>query len=288
MIDIILCCYNQEETIRQSVESIFSQEFPKNEPVNLVIADDCSQDSTTQIIKNIIPPKQISITYLDSQQNLGLVKNYERAFKVCNGDFVFILEGDDWWHHPNHIRQHIEFLREHSDISMTWNRITFYECIGGKYTSHWDSENKKYKTYTISEQILANRIGNLSACCFRGKYIRTLPKKLFDIGFADWLLGMIMAEKGNIAILQESTSTYRVTPNGQWSGMTAKEQRDACIKAAEEYDSFFDEKYHSDFELLKKRLQKENYSWINRITPKNIIKYILPYGVVKLIQKRGE
>lgn len=255
MIDIILCCYNQEKTIEKALLSIYSQ--VTSEKANLIIADDSSADKTLEIIKRITPPDWINQVYLEKENNLGFVKNYKRAFNSCHSDFVFILEGDDYWHSPNHIEQHLVFLRENIDISMSMNRLTLlYENSGKIDYSYWDDNWGLVKKWTLAEQIYANRLGNLSGCCFRGELIRKLPKKLFDIYFADWLLGMIMAQDGNIAIFKETTSTYRICPNGQWSRMTQEEQRLEMLKCADIYEKYFDFKYKTEFEALRARLKK--------------------------------
>ena len=109
MIDVILCCYNQQKTITQALESIYNQEI--NEEINLIIADDKSKDKTLEIIKATKNPSdRITLDILEASENLGLVKNYQRAFSACKGEFVLILEGDDWWCSPNHIKQHVDFF----------------------------------------------------------------------------------------------------------------------------------------------------------------------------------
>ena len=108
MIDVILCCYNQENTIQQALESIYSQKT--DDVVNIIVADDMSNDKTLEIIKSIPKKKGFEISILESENRLGLEKNYQRAFAHCKNEFVFILEGDDWWSSENHIKQHVIFF----------------------------------------------------------------------------------------------------------------------------------------------------------------------------------
>ena len=89
MIDIILCCYNQEKYIEQALTSIYLQNF--SDKANLIVADDSSSDRTLEIIENIPSPAWINKVYLPSEKNMGLVQNYKRAFHACKSDFIFIL-----------------------------------------------------------------------------------------------------------------------------------------------------------------------------------------------------
>lgn len=256
MIDIILCCYNQEKYIEQALTSIYLQNF--SDKANLIVADDSSSDRTLEIIENIPSPAWINKVCLPSEKNMGLVQNYKRAFHACKSDFIFILEGDDFWSSPEHLKQHVEFLRNNPDISMSMNKLTLQFVVSGEKTySYWQDDWKEFKKWNLREQILANRLGNLSGCCFRGELIRKLPNRLFKIYFADWLLGMIMAEHGDIAILEKSTSTYRIQPNGQWSGLSPEEQKKELIKCATVYDDFFKHKYRDFFSELSRSLGAE-------------------------------
>jgi glycosyltransferase involved in cell wall biosynthesis len=256
MIDVILCCYNQEQTISQALESIYQQDI--EEDINLIIADDKSTDKTLEIIKNLkCPSNKFNLHILESKANLGLVKNYQRAFSACKGDFVLVLEGDDWWCSTTHIKQHVDFLKNHTDISMTMNCLKIYDVAKEDYIIPWDSNWGQYKRWTLKDQIQGNKLGNFSGCCFRVNYIKSLPESIYEIYFADWLLGIMMAEHGDIAVLQEVTSVYRMWPDGQWSGLSSKKRTEEYIKLARLYDNFLGNKYHSDFKLLEKNLKAQ-------------------------------
>lgn len=283
MIDIIVCCYNQEKFIKKTMQSIYSQILDVGTKVNLIIADDSSPDRTLEIIKSIEKPDWANLNILENNGNLGFVKNYQRAYKECKGDYVLILEGDDWWHDPNHMKKHIDYLKTHPEISMTMNRITTYsEATEETKTYDWDETWGDSKEYNLQEQIFINRLGNLSSCCFRGQYIRDLPEKLFNIRFADWLMGIIMAQYGNIAILKDSTSTYRVHPKGQWSGMDYVAQNEKILECAKLYDKFFEGKYKKDFDNLKSTVQLNIEIWNKqknaaKTNPKAFAKKVLKF-----------
>lgn len=257
MIDVILCCYNQENTIQQALESIYSQKT--DDVVNIIVADDMSNDKTLEIIKSIPKKKGFEISILESENRLGLEKNYQRAFAHCKNEFVFILEGDDWWSSENHIKQHVNFLRENQDVSMTMNWLELINEESVKLENNWNPEWGDYKRWTIRDQIHGNKLGNLSGCCFRGELIQKLPESLYQITFADWLLGILMAQYGDIVIFKESTSVYRIRSKGQWSGLSEKEQKHQYIELAKLYDKFLDYKYTKDFSVLIKSLNMRHY-----------------------------
>ena len=88
-----------------------------------------------------------------------------------------------------------------------------------------------FKFVTTQQMAMENKLGNLSACVFRKKEIDKIKPDLFDLRFADWMLGMVLGQFGFIAILKDAMSVYRVHNKGDWSKMPQQEQ--ACI-----YDRF--------------------------------------------------
>ena len=219
-IDVILLCYNQEQYIEEALKSILCQKVDAK--VRILVADDSSSDKTLDIIKRHEANSTFPFVYLDNNGNIGMQANYQRAFEACNSDYVAILEGDDWWSSDQHLAQHISFLRKHSRYSMSFNSITYYYQESGKYKVHKWPYSKDYVTIKIRQQLgWGNQIGNLSSCVLRTKLLHGLPDQFFKLKFADWELGVMMALRGPIGKLKESTSVYRINSNGQWTSLSA-------------------------------------------------------------------
>lgn len=223
-VDVILCCYNQEEYIAQAVQSILAQRVEAD--VRVIVADDCSTDDTMPIIRRCQSQSPFPFLYLDSDHNMGMKANYQRSFAACSADYTAILEGDDWWDSENHLAQHLNFLQSHPRHSMSYNLIAFhFQDTGRTRRQRWLYKDIDYLSINLREQISwGNQIGNLSSCVFRTSLLHSLPDTFFQLNFADWELGIMMALKGPIAMLREVTSTYRINSKGQWSALSHKEK----------------------------------------------------------------
>lgn len=81
MIDIIVCCYNQEKFIKKTMQSIYSQILDVGTKVNLIIADDSSPDRTLEIIKSIEKPDWANLNILENNGNLGFVKKLPESLQ---------------------------------------------------------------------------------------------------------------------------------------------------------------------------------------------------------------
>ena len=273
--DVILLCYNQEQFIEKALRSIYAQEVSKDVSVRILVADDCSQDSTLDIIKRIASESPYPIEILPKEANLGISKNYRRSFAAATADYVLILEGDDWWEAKTHIMQHVLFLEGHKECSMSMNR--FYGISTTKNemnVSPWRCKDDFY-TIDLQKQIaVGNQLGNLSACCFRSKHLHQLQEEMYAIHVDDYLLGIMMARMGNIAILKDPTSVYRSNPNSMWASLSLFGQYRRNLYFAKTYDEFLNGEYHDLWVKYKKNLRWELWIEIKKriahtITGKN-------------------
>lgn len=270
-INVILITYNHSQYIRQALDGLIIQDVPCD--VEVIVADDASSDDTISIIKEYAKTSSFEFRFFPKTDNLGFIKNYKRAFDACSGDYIALLEGDDYWNSPHHIYNHIQFLEKHSECSMSYNRhIRFWVDENRYETPEWSSE-QDYELITSERMALGNCIGNLSCCVFRTRNIRRMNQQIFDMEFADWLLGMVMGQYGPLAYQKEITSVYRIHGGGQWSRMTEEEQTHKLLETIDIYDKFLDNKYTKEFILHKKRLRIRLYGdkslkgWLKKITP---------------------
>lgn len=279
-VNVILITYNQEKYIEQALHSILMQETTF--AFDIIVADDCSTDATLNIIRQYANESNIKFIFLPNNENLGYIKNYQRAFAACESDYITIMEGDDFWNSPHHIQNHIAFLDNHSECSMCFNRhIRLFEDQYREEIPEWTGENN-YQYFTTEQMIQGNKIGNLSCCTFRSELIKKLDPHLFDLTFADWLLGMIMGQYGYLGYLEQVTSTYRIHDNGQWSRMSETEQTLKMISQLKLYDKILGYKYTRLFARKIKSLEICLYG--NRDL-KDKIKHFVPDSLKKLYWK---
>ncbi len=263
-LNIVLISYNQEQYIAQAMESILMQRVNDDVQVRVIVADDCSKDNTLEIIKSYEKKSPFPFVYLPVEKNLGISKNYQRAFAACDGDYIAILEGDDWWSSPNHIEQHIRFLCTHKECSMSMNTITFYaqETQTSKlpYWGYGDAD--VFYVDTECQITQGNQLGNLSACVFRNSCIKQLPASLFGISIADWMLGVMLSQEGSIALLKESTSVYRTNANSTWASLSRKQQVKRMLKLSKQYDKYQNGQYHIYWKRFRRKLINRNKRYL--------------------------
>jgi len=93
MISIITATYNHRKFIGDCIESVLAQTYPHWE---MIIIDDGSTDGTEDVVGSF---KEKRIKYM-RQENKGverLSETYNKALSMAKGDYIAILEGDDYW-----------------------------------------------------------------------------------------------------------------------------------------------------------------------------------------------
>lgn len=87
-LSIITVCYNSEETIRDSIESVVSQNY---KDIEYIIVDGGSTDNTLGIIKEYGD----KISKVISERDEGLYDAMNKGVSLATGDVIGILNSDD-------------------------------------------------------------------------------------------------------------------------------------------------------------------------------------------------
>ncbi len=276
-VNILLVTYNQEELVKEAAMSIVGQELPFSYEV--LVADDYSQDTTINSIKDIFDANNINYRVLKSDRNLGISHNYKRAFAECNAEYVAVLEGDDYWTDPKRLVKHIEFLDSNPEVVLTSNRFWWLKDNQLVEDPNNNIEGKIF-VFDTKKLIIKNYLHNLSTCVFRKTALNQLKPDIYDLGIADWMLGMALGEIGKLVKLNEFMSVFRMHDKGSWNGQTSLNNVKRLIRSTiPNYNEYLGYRYNKEFKRLKLKLWIEKMMiLILSLIPlflKNIIKKIL-------------
>lgn len=120
-LSVALCTYNGELYIKQQLESIIKQTRSIDE---IIIYDDNSTDKTRDIIKEIIKRNtQIKIELYVNENNIGVIRNFERAINKCSGDIIFLSDQDDIWVNSK-VQTIVEHFDNHPNIELIFTNAT--------------------------------------------------------------------------------------------------------------------------------------------------------------------
>lgn len=94
-VSVALCSYNGAKYIEQQLNSILHQTVSVDE---IIICDDGSTDNTVEIAERVLKDSSVSFKIESNCKSLGVSRNFLKALKLTQGDYVFTCDQDDIWH----------------------------------------------------------------------------------------------------------------------------------------------------------------------------------------------
>lgn len=232
IVSVVIVTYNQEQWIRQTIESILAQE--SSYPFEVIIGDDCSTDNTSSICQEYAD-KYDNVKLITHKQNQGVVGNWVACIGECTGKYLMNCAGDDYWHNPYKIQLQTDFMESnpncvicHTDIDKlfvknnklvkAYNKINHIVPPSGFIQQDVLSGREKIAAVTI-----CYRLEELKKYCPLDTYVSMrFPRE-------DWPTILILAAYGEVCYIPTPTATYRV---GQVSISNAVDY-DKILKRAE-------------------------------------------------------
>ena len=244
LVSIVLPTYNGEEYLKEAIEAIIKQTYTNWE---LIIVNDCSSDSTPEIIQEYIK-KDSRIRTINNEINKKVPASLNIGFKEAKGEY-FTWTSDDNYYHPEAIEKMVTFLENNSEYGMVYGVCKLLNCPKGELDL-WG------KTPATVENLL-----DFSVCgaCFL--YRKSVAK---EIGEYDtntflaedhdyWLRIRLKYKIGNI---DEVLYSYRLHEKSLTSA-NKKKARLLGIQLGLKYSKLFSEKYFNN----KKYISKNLYIW---------------------------
>lgn len=114
-VSFFIVFYNQEKFVKDAIEAAFNQTYQNLE---IILSDDCSTDSTFQIIEECVKeykgPHKVLVNR--NTTNMGLTKHMNKClYELCQGEIIFIGGGDDI-SKPERISESVKIMQKHPNV----------------------------------------------------------------------------------------------------------------------------------------------------------------------------
>lgn len=247
-LSVLLITYNHARYIREALDSVLWQDL--DFAFEVVVCDDASTDNTREIIAEYVgKDPRVSFRFLPEAPNMGVTRNYQRAFAAVESEYVATLEGDDIWCSPEKLSQQLAFLEAHRECSVCGCNYFVYAEDLARYTER--VERSEGFRYIDSRQLIAdNLIGNFSTCMYRTEALKKLPPALFDLRAYDWAVNIVMGRYGLIGFLNTPMSIYRIHGAGTWSLLSHRQKLTSQLEVLPQYDAITDGIFKDEFDTL--------------------------------------
>ena len=251
-VSVLIITYNHEKYISQALDSVLMQEV--NFAYEIVIGEDCSSDKTRDILIEYQKKNPEKIRLLLHKQNLGNLgkKNLIETHHACRGEYIALLEGDDYWTSSLKLQKQADYLDSNPDFAICFtSTLAFYE---DESLTPYIFPDIKYKEISTLKDLLSDNFMHTCSVMFRNRLFKSYPKWYHEIITGDYALHIINASYGKIGYINEVMSAYRIHKDGIWS----TQQKDniarnynSAIALYSNLINFLDNRYHK---ILEKRL----------------------------------
>lgn len=115
LVSVIIPVYNAEQTICETLDSVFSQSYQE---LQVIIADDASTDGSVKRIKSY-HDSGLELIQLSKNGQVSAARNL--ALSRVKGDYIAFLDSDDVWDSTK-IEKQVSFLEENPSFGacFTW------------------------------------------------------------------------------------------------------------------------------------------------------------------------
>ena len=243
-VSVATTTYNHASFIAQAIDSVLMQDT--NFACEQVIGEDRSTDGTRDVVlayQNQYPDR---IRVLAHEKNIGARSNFLQTLAACRGEYVALLEGDDYWTSPHKLQRQVDFLQGCPECSICFHKVD---------TRYEDGIEPPRKTrllptraiYSLDDLLEHNFIPTCSAL-YRNGLFGEPPAWIGSTPTGDWPLHVLNAHYGYIGYIDEAMAVHRVHTGGIWSPKGTVERRKAILLTLEVFGQNLDPRYHQRLE----------------------------------------
>ena len=203
---VAVLTYNHEAHIRQCLDSILAQVV--DFPYEIVVVDDCSTDSTRDILREYAQAHAQIRLHLNSE-NQGISRNNNLILSLCQGTYVAMLEGDDYWMDPNKLQRQVDFLNDNAEVGFVGAECLKLYPAGQLVEEHEiPAEGKWMRHGDVFKYAVKGPVIRTATICFRRALI--VPFLSMVGAGNDTILQAILAKQSHFARWTLPTSVYRL------------------------------------------------------------------------------
>jgi glycosyltransferase involved in cell wall biosynthesis len=220
-VSVCMIAYNVGQFIGDAIEGVLNQEA--DFAIELVISNDSSTDNTEEVILWFLHHHANGnwIKYKRQEKDLGSTLNYLWALENCQGDYIAICDGDDYWTDNRKIQRQVDFLASNPEyIGSYHNRLRV--DAGGAILSN-SIQEKEQQCWSFHEMISTMPEIPSASVTFRKPPNFKLPMDFEKVVVnGDTFLWAYVLQFGDFYFDETiGPSVYRIHPQGIWSSKSS-------------------------------------------------------------------
>ena len=252
--------YNHSPYIEEALKGIDIQETDFD--FEVVVGDDFSIDDTLSIIKcfSFSNPK-LNLKVLDrrkgdsyhqKRQKKGRLYNFVDTVIHCEGKYIALLDGDDYWTDPLKLQKQMDFLENNPDYNICFHRANMLKN-GCQLELHPIPAISCNRDYLYKDLLEHYNFILTASVVFKKPENFIIPKWFTKLPFGDFGLYLLVSDNKKIKCLDDKMSVYRIHDRGVWSGLN---QRAGKISYLQFYKNIYNALDSAEKKVVRRKAEK--------------------------------
>lgn len=201
-VSVCVVTYNQAYYIADCLESLVTQKTRFS--FEIIVGEDCSSDSTREILKDYAQLYPAIIIPLYHEKNVGAVENLKRVYQKARGKYIVHMDGDDYAL-PHKLQRQFDVMEQNLDCQICSHSTQLVDAQNN-FLNHWKYPEGKFGLLELYAQLpFFAHSSKMLRNDLHDTYWQNLHEHCLDVE-----LHVKQAQKGKIYHIDEVLGAYRV------------------------------------------------------------------------------
>jgi glycosyltransferase involved in cell wall biosynthesis len=150
IISIVTVCYNCQDTIKKTIESVISQTYPY---IEYIIIDGGSTDGTLSMISTF----KDRIDLVISENDAGIYDAMNKGLRNVSGDIIYFLNSGDLLYNSDTVKKIMKVFEDNPEVSLVCGDTIEYGEKPDRYCSIYRNPQILYFPQAVCHQALFSR-----------------------------------------------------------------------------------------------------------------------------------
>lgn len=228
LVSILIPTFNHEPFLAQALESALAQ--VTSFPIEILVGNDASTDGTGRILDTYASRFPDRIRAFHAPVNVGGHANFSQLYAAARGQYIALLEGDDYWTDPAKLQLQVDHLATHPTCSLCFHQVEIRDEIKANPVT---LSNPSDPLVSNLSRITRFNYVHTASVVFRNHLIPGIPAWVYHLPLGDWPLFILLAEQGELHLIRKPMAVYRVQNNSVWASRTQLGRLISTVHVAE-------------------------------------------------------
>jgi glycosyltransferase involved in cell wall biosynthesis len=217
-VSVVICAYNYERFVAESIDSALAQEYPADR-LEIIVVDDGSTDGTPDILARYADRVRVV-----RQPNAGLIAATTRGIEESTGDLIAILDADDAWR-PDKLRRQVELLQARPEVGLVFSDKEMVDEHGRRIAPSFLAQGGDVPKANQLTHLLAYNFVPAPSLVFRREHVERILPFSPAATAQDWWIAIRVAQVALLDYVPLPLVRYRVHGSNMGIGSRGEKLR---------------------------------------------------------------